>query len=66
MGPSMALEGATTKEVFDKEVFEAYVEHFYVEHFLARALGPGQLVVMDNLGGAHRPKRESKGGADRR
>jgi transposase len=46
MGPSMAVEGATTKEVFDT----------YVEHFLVPALRPGQLVVMDNLG-AHRPKR---------
>ena len=46
MGPSMAVEGAITKEVFEA----------YVEHFLVPALRPGQLVVMDNLG-AHRPKR---------
>ena len=46
MGPSMAIEGATTKEVFEA----------YVAHFLVPALRPGQLVVMDNLG-AHRPKR---------
>ena len=46
MGPSMAVEGATTKEVF-----EAYLEHFVVP-----TLQPGQLVVMDNLG-AQRPKR---------
>lgn len=46
MGPSMAVEGATTKEVFEA----------YLEHFLVPALRPGQLVVMDNLG-AHRPKR---------
>jgi transposase len=46
MGPSMAVEGATTARVFET----------YVEHFLAPALGPGQVVVMDNLG-AHRPKR---------
>jgi transposase len=46
MGPSMAVEGAT-----DKEVFEAFVEHF-----LVLALRPGQLVVMDDLG-AHRSKR---------
>jgi transposase len=46
MGPSMAVEGATTREVFET----------YVEYFLAPALRPGQLVVMDNLG-AHRPKR---------
>ena len=36
----MAVEGATTREVFET----------YVEHFLAPALRPGQLVVMDNLG----------------
>ena len=46
MGSSMAVEGATTREVFEA----------YVEHFLAPTLKPGQLVVMDNLG-AHRPKR---------
>ena len=45
-GPSMAVEGATNKEVFEA----------YLEHFLVPALRPGQLVVMDNLG-AHRPKR---------
>jgi hypothetical protein len=47
MGPSMAVEGATTREVFEA----------YVERFLAPALRPGQVVVMDNLVGAHRPKR---------
>jgi transposase len=46
MGPSMAVEGATTARVFET----------YVEHFLSPVLKPGQLVVMDNLG-AHRPKR---------
>jgi len=46
MGPSMAVEGATTSEVFEA----------YVEHLLAPTLRPGQVVVMDNLG-AHRPKR---------
>ena len=46
VGPSMAVEGATTKEVFEA----------YAEHFLAPALRPGEIVVMDNLG-AHRPKR---------
>jgi transposase len=46
MGPSMAVEGATTARVFDT----------YVERLLAPALRPGQVVVMDNLG-AHRPKR---------
>ncbi len=39
MGPSMAIEGPTTKEVFEA----------YVEHFLAPALKSGQIVVMDNL-----------------
>ncbi len=38
MGPSMAVEGATTREVFE----------VYVEHFLAPALKPGQVVIMDN------------------
>lgn len=46
MGTSMAVEGAT-----DKEVFEAYVEHF-----LAPALEEGQVVMMDRLG-AHRTKK---------
>jgi transposase len=46
MGPSMAVEGATTARVFET----------YVERLLAPALKPGQVVVMDNLG-AHRPKR---------
>ena len=47
MGPSMAVEGATTARVFEKT---------YVEQLLAPALRLGQVVVMDNLG-AHRPKR---------
>jgi transposase len=46
MGPSMAVEGATTSRVFET----------YVERLLAPFLRPGQVVVMDNLG-AHRPKR---------
>jgi transposase len=46
MGPSMAVEGATTSRVFET----------YVERLLAPALKPGQVVVMENLG-AHRPKR---------
>jgi transposase len=46
MGPSMAVEGATTARVFET----------YVKRLLAPALKPGQVVVMDNLG-AHRPKR---------
>jgi transposase len=49
MGPSMTVEGATTREVFE----------VYVEHFLGPALRPGQIVVMDNLG-AHRPQRVRK------
>jgi transposase len=39
MGPSMAVEGSTTKEVFEA----------YVEHFLAPTLRVGQAVIMDNL-----------------
>jgi len=46
MGPSMAVEGATTARVFET----------YVEQVLVPALRPGQVVVMDNLG-AHRPRR---------
>ena len=46
MGPSMAVEGASTYRVFET----------YVERLLTPALRPGQVVVMDNLG-AHRPKR---------
>ena len=39
MGPSLAVEGATTKVVFEA----------YLERVLAPALRPGQIVVMDNL-----------------
>jgi transposase len=46
MGPSLAVEGATTARVFET----------YVEKVLAPDLREGQVVVMDNLG-AHRPKR---------
>ncbi len=46
MGPSMAIEGSTTREVFEA----------YVEHFLAPELRPGQVVVMDNLR-AHKGER---------
>ena len=46
MGPSMAVEGATTARVFEP----------YVERVLAPTLSPGQVVVMDKLG-AHRPKK---------
>ena len=49
MGPSMAVEGATTARVFET----------YVKRLLAPALKPGQVVVMDNLG-AHRPRRVRK------
>ena len=46
MGPSLAVEGATTAVVFEA----------YVEKVLAPSLKEGQIAVMDNLG-AHRPKR---------
>jgi transposase len=46
MGPSLAVEGATTAVVFEA----------YVERVLAPSFRPGQVMVMDNLG-AHRPKR---------
>ena len=46
MGPYMAVEGSTTKEVFET----------YVEHFLVPALREGQVVVMDNLS-AHKGER---------
>jgi transposase len=46
MGPSLAVEGATTTRVFET----------YVEKVLVPSLRAGQVVVMDNLG-AHRPKR---------
>jgi DDE superfamily endonuclease len=49
MGPSMAVEGATTSRVFET----------YVEQVLAPTLRCGEVVVMDNLG-AHRPKRIRK------
>jgi hypothetical protein len=48
MGPSLAVEGATTARVFET----------YVEKVLMPSLHTGQIVVMDNLG-AHRPKRDS-------
>ena len=46
MGPSLAVEGASTARVFET----------YVEKVLLPRLREGQIVVMDNLG-AHRPKR---------
>jgi len=49
MGPSMAIEGSTTKEVFET----------YIEHFLAPTLRRGQVVVMDNLS-AHKGQRVRK------
>jgi hypothetical protein len=39
MGPCLAVESSTTREVFES----------YVEHVLAPSLRPGQVVVMDNL-----------------
>ena len=46
MGPSTAIEGSTTTEVFEA----------YIEHFLAPVLRSGQVVVMDNLS-AHKGER---------
>ena len=44
MGPSLAVEGATTARVFET----------YVEKVLVPSLEPGRIVVMVNLG-AHKP-----------
>jgi len=49
MGPSLAVEGATTATVFEA----------YVEKVLAPTLRPGQLMVMDNLS-AHKGARVRK------
>ena len=46
MGPSLAVEGSTTKEVFEA----------YAEQVLVPALHPEQIVVMDNLA-AHKGER---------
>jgi hypothetical protein len=46
MGPSLAVEGATNREVFEA----------YVERILLAELRPGQVVVMDNLT-AHKGER---------
>jgi transposase len=46
MGPSLAIEGATTTRVFET----------YVEKMLVPSLRAGQIVVMDNLS-AHKPRR---------
>jgi transposase len=55
MGPSVAVEGATTRAVFEA----------YVEQALAPSLWPGQVVVMDNLsahkGGRVRELLEERG-----
>ena len=53
MGPSVAVEGATTRAVF-----EAYVEQALVPN-----LSPGQVVIMDNL---LRPTREEGYGSSSR
>ena len=46
MGPCLAVEGATTRAVFEA----------YVERVLAPSLSPGQVVVLDNLA-AHKGER---------
>ena len=46
LGPCLALEGSTTREVFET----------YLEQVLAPTLRPGQMVVMDNLS-AHKGGR---------
>jgi transposase len=46
LGPCLAVEGSTTREVFEA----------YLEQVLAPALGPGQVVAMDNLS-AHKGGR---------
>ena len=45
MGPSMAVEGSTTKEVFEA----------YLEQVLLPELEEGQVLIMDKLA-AHKPK----------
>ena len=49
MGPSLAVEGATTAAIFEA----------YVEEVLAPTLRPGQIVVMDDLS-AHKGDRVRK------
>jgi transposase len=55
MGPCLAVEGPTTREVFE----------IYLERLLAPSLNPGQVVVMDNLsshkGGRVRELIEERG-----
>jgi hypothetical protein len=54
MGPSLAVEGATTSKVFET----------YVERLLAPALRSGQVVVMDNTSG--RTDQRGLGSSSRR
>ena len=49
MGPCVAVVGSTTKEVFEN----------YIEQVLSPTLGPGRVVVMDNLA-AHKGERVQK------
>ena len=49
MGPCLAVESSTTREVFEA----------YVEHVLAPSLRPGQVIVMDNLS-SHKGGRVSE------
>jgi len=46
MGPSLAVEGSTTAEVFEA----------YLEHVLLPELGEGRVIIMDSLP-AHKPNR---------
>jgi transposase len=46
IGPSLAVDGSSTKEVFEA----------YLEHVLLPELEEGQVVVMDSLP-AHKPNR---------
>jgi transposase len=46
MGPSLAVEGATTKAVFEA----------YIDRVLAPSLSPGQIVVVDNLSSHKGPR----------
>ena len=46
MGPSLAVQGATTREVFET----------YLQEALVPALRPGQIIVMDNLSSHKGPR----------
>lgn len=46
MGASLAVEGSTTRKVFEA----------YLEQVLAPTLKPGQIVVMDNLSSHKGPR----------